>query len=125
MQEVSAKKNGHNIKTNGKLDIATIAGLTKWVGGAVGIIGRARTETVLDFAELTGHLPVEVKNTLVKFINRVPENGNGNGNGHSNGNGYKAFQLVMSLIELEGLIGMDNQSDELTLLAMVCQEVDQ
>lgn len=117
MQESQGKKNGH-APGSGKLDLVTIAGLTKWVSGAVGTFGRARTETILDFAELAGQLPAELKNTLVKFVNRAPEAGSGNG--HS----LKANQLVVSVVELEGLLGMNSHSDELTLLAMVCQEVD-
>ncbi len=128
MREASDKKNGQARK-NGKMNMTTIAGLTKWVSGAVGTLGRERTETVLDFAEMAGHLPPDMKTTLVKFVARAPTNGNGHsdGNGNGNGNGHiiKAGKLVTSLIELESLLGMQSDSDELTLLAMVCQEVDQ
>jgi len=126
------KQNG-NSKSNGKIDLMTVAELTKWVNNSVNILGNTRTETVLDFAELTGHLSPEIKNILVKLINRIPVNGNGhdNGNGNGNGNGHNtnvghptSQQLLLSLIELEGLLGMNNKSDELTLLALICQEVE-
>ena len=130
MPQMQIQKNsthGGNDNHNGKSDLEKIAGLVKWANEAVNIMGQPRTETVLDFAELTGHLPPELKNTLVKLINRVPAGiaGNGNGNNNNNGNGHSpaAHQLVLSLIELEGLLGMNNKSDEITLLAMVCQEV--
>lgn len=114
----NGNSNGNGYKNgNGKIDLVTISGLARWVNGAVSILGPVRTETVLDFAELTGHLPPELKNILVKLANRIP----GNDNGHS----PAAHQLILSLIELEGLLGMNNKSDEITLLAMVCQEVDQ
>jgi len=133
---------------NGKMDLETIAGLTRWVNHSVLQFGREQTETVLDFAELAGHLPADVKNTLVKYTTRVMVNGNGNGSGNTNGYGHhrgivdgegngvgsangnghghviKTSEIISSLLEFEGLLGMDNKSEELTLLSMICQEVD-
>lgn len=117
---------GHGLnRKNGKPNMATIAALTHWVGGAVAVMGRARTETVLDFAEITGHLPADLKALLVKFVGRAPENGGGNGNGNGNGHSLKPRDLVSAVVELEGLLGMNSKTDEITLLTMVCQEVDQ
>jgi hypothetical protein len=134
-QAVVQKKDKVN---NGKIDLVTIAGLTRWVSNAVGTFGLSGTETVLDFAELSGHLPADIKNTLVRYANRLPQNhnghtsiedsgngnGNGNGNGHNHNHSVSAHKFISAIIELEGLLGMDNRLDELTLLSMICQEVD-
>ena len=100
--------------TDGKIDLATIAGLGQWVAEAVKRLGREKTETILDISEMMGHLAPELKNILVKFISHVPGEYSGK---------VTTRDYLASLMELGSLLGRDNKS-EVALLYILCQEND-
>ncbi len=99
---------------NGKIDLATISGLTEWVAEAVKRFGHERTEAILDITEMMGHMAPELKDILVKFINPI--------SGEFSDR-VTTQDFLSSLMELGGLLGKDNKS-EIALLYMLCQEND-
>jgi len=98
-----------------KIDLATIAALTQWVGDSVKKLGREKTEAILDISEMVGHVPPELKKILVRFINRTPDESDGN---------PTTRDYIATLIQLESLLGMNSKSDELALLSILSQEVE-
>ncbi len=101
---------------DGKVDLATIAGLAQWVAETAKRLGRERTEATLDISEMMGHLAPDLKNILVKFINLTPD-------GYSDSGKVTTRDYLASLIELDSLLGKDNKS-EVALLSILCQEND-
>ena len=100
--------------TDGKIDLATIAGLGQWVAEAVKRLGREKTETILDISEMMGHLAPELKNILAQFINPTTDEYSGK---------VTTRDYLASLIELDRLLGKENKS-EVALLYILCQEND-
>ncbi len=99
---------------DGKVDLATMAGLAQWVAETVKRLGRERTEVIIDISEMMGHLAPDLKNILVKFINPIPDEYSGK---------VTTRDYLASIIELDSLLGRDNKS-EVALLYMLCQEDD-
>ncbi len=99
---------------DGKIDLATVAGLARWVAGAINRLGRERAEVILDISEMMGHLPWDIKQILVKLIKLTPDE-------------YSIEVMtrdyVTSLIELSSLLGKGNKS-EIALLSILYQEND-
>lgn len=95
-----------------KTDLVTIAGLTKWVGQSVKRLGRERSEAVLDIAEITGHMPLNIKQALIKLINLTSE-------GHSGE--VTTRDYMMSLTELDNVMSRGSKP-EATLLSIMLQE---
>ena len=108
---------GSTFGSNGRVDLATIAGLTQWIADTVKRLGRERTEAILDIAEIVGHMTPQLKNILVKFVNRTPD--------EFNGNNVTTRDYITSFIELESLLGLNSKSEEIALLSILCQEVRQ
>ena len=106
------KKDGSS-RGSGKMNLVTIAGLTQWVTDTVKRLGREKTETILDISEIVGLLTPELKNILVRFIERTSDEYNGNAT---------IRDYIASLVELEKLLGMNIKSDEMALLSIICQE---
>lgn len=100
--------------SSGKIDLATIAGLTQWVAESVKRLGCERTEAILNISEMMGHVTPELKNILVKFINPIPDEYPGK---------VTTQDYLVSLIELDSLLGKNNKS-EAALLSILCQEND-
>ncbi len=96
---------------DGKADLATIAGLVQWVAQSTKRLGRERVEVILDISEIAGHLRPDIKQVLVKFIN-APDGYSGE---------VMTRDYLISLIELNGLLGNSNKS-EVALLSILCQE---
>ncbi|MDD5288580.1 MAG: hypothetical protein PHY28_05655 [Dehalococcoidales bacterium] len=106
--------NGHNV-SNGKINLSIIAEMAQWVNEAVRKLGYDKTETILDVAEIVGHLKPELKTILVKFAKRVPA--------QEIAESPSTRDYIGLLVKLEGLLGMNSKSDEIGLLSIFCQEV--
>lgn len=100
--------------SNGRVDLATITGLSQWVAEAVKRLGRQRTEAILDISEMMGHMTPDLKNILVRFISPAPDQSSAK---------VTTRDYLASLIELDSLLGRDNKS-EVALLYILCQEND-
>lgn len=99
---------------DGKLNLATINQLTQWLVEATGRLGRQRIEAVLDISEMTGHIDPDLKSILLKYLISIPDEYLGE---------VTTRDYLVSLIELDDLLGRDNKS-EAALLAILCQEND-
>ncbi len=106
---ISQKKNN---PVNGNIDLDNMAKLAQWIEESVKRLGHERTETVLDIAEMMGHISPELKKILVKFISPLTE---------ENKSKVTTKDYLASLIELATLLGKDNRS-EIALLYILCQE---
>ncbi len=98
----------------GKADLATIAGLTRWVAESTKRLGRKRTEAILDISEMMGHLPPNIKGIVAKLINLAPDGYSGE---------VTTRDYLALLLELTSLLGKGNKS-EVALLSILCQEND-
>lgn len=107
------RKPDNGSKGDGKVDLITIAGLTQWVMDTVKRLGREKTETILEISEIAGLVAPELKNVLVKFADRAPDDYHG---------GATTQDYIATLIELEKLLGINNRSEEMALLSIICQE---
>lgn len=96
----------------GKADLATIAGLVRWVTGSTKRLGRERTEVILDTSEMMGHLSPDIKEILVKFIGLTPDEHSGE---------VTTRDYLVSLIELDSLLGKGNKS-EIALFSILLPE---
>lgn len=99
---------------DGKVDLATINRMTQWVVEATGRLGRQRIESVLDISEMIGHVTPDLKSILLKLLSSIPDEYSGE---------VTTRDYLVSLIELDTLLGNDNKS-EAALLAILCQEND-
>ena len=106
--------NGHN-GSNGKIDLSMIAEMNQWVNEAVRTVGYDKTESILDVAEIVGHMKPELKAILIKFAKRVPV--------QEITLSPSTRDFINLLVKLEGLLGMNSKSDEIGLLSIFCQEV--
>lgn len=109
------RKTDNGSNGDGKVDLVTIAGLTQWVMDTVKRLGREKTETILEISGIAGLLTPEVKNVLTKFADRTSDDYDGSAT---------TQDYITTLIELEKLLGMNNRSEEMALLSIICQEVD-
>jgi archaellum component FlaD/FlaE len=106
--------NGHN-GSNDKIDLSIIAVMSQWVNEAVRTVGYDKTESILDVAEIVGHMKPELKAILIKFAKRVPV--------QEITLSPSTRDFINLLVKLEGLLGMNSKSDEIGLLSIFCQEV--
>ena len=106
--------NGHN-GSNGKIDLSMIAEMNQWVNESVRTLGYDKTESILDVAEIVGHMKPELKAILIKFAKRVPV--------QEITLSPSTRDFINLLVKLEGLLGMNSKSDEIGLLSIFCQEV--
>ena len=106
--------NGHN-GSNGKIDLSTIAIMSQWVNEAVRTLGYDKTESILDVAEIVGHMKPELKAILIKFAKRVPV--------QEITPSPSTRDFINLLVKLEGLLGMNSKSDEIGLLSIFSQEI--
>jgi hypothetical protein len=106
--------NGHN-GSNGKVDLSMIAEMSQWVNEAVRTLGYDKTESILEVAEIVGHMKPELKAILIKFAKRVPV--------QEITLSPSTRDFINLLVKLEGLLGMNSKSDEIGLLSIFCQEV--
>ena len=105
---------GHN-GSNGKIDLSVIAEMNQWVSESVRTLGYDKTESILDVAEIVGHMKPELKAILIKFAKRVPV--------QEITLSPSTRDFINLLVKLEGLLGMNSKSDEIGLLSIFCQEV--
>jgi hypothetical protein len=99
----------------GKIDLSMIAEMSQWVNEAVRTLGYDKTESILDVAEIVGHMKPELKAILIKFAKRVPV--------QEISLSPSTRDFINLLVKLEGLLGMNNKSDEIGLLSIFCQEI--
>ena len=113
MSQSQFKKTGNGSDGDGKVDLVTIVGLTQWVVDTVKRLGRQKTETILEISGIAGLLAPEVKNVLTKFADRTSDDYDGSAT---------TQDYIATLIELEKLLGMNDRSEEMALLSIICQE---
>jgi archaellum component FlaD/FlaE len=106
--------NGHN-GSNDKIDLSIIAVMSQWVNEAVRTVGYDKTESILDVAEIVGHMKPELKAILIKFAKRVPV--------QEITLSPSTRDFINLLVKLEGLLGMNSKSDEIGLLSIFSQEI--
>jgi hypothetical protein len=106
--------NGHN-GSNGKIDLSMIAEMNQWVNESVRTLGYDKTESILDVAEIVGHMKPELKAILIKFAKRVPV--------QEITLSPSTRDFINLLVKLEGLLGMNSKSDEIGLLSIFSQEI--
>ena len=113
--DMSSNGRNSNNGCTGKIDLSTIAVMSQWVNEAVRTLGYDKTESILDIAEIIGHMKPELKIILIKFAKRVPV--------QEKTLPSSTRDYINLLVKLEGLLGMDNKSDELGLLSIFSQEI--
>jgi hypothetical protein len=96
-----------------KIEIATIAGLAKWVRISVRKIGREKVEGVLEIYEMAGHLSPNIKEILLKLIHLSDEDGPGGK--------VSMNDCVTTLIQLDAILGQE-QKGNTALLSMLFEE---
>ncbi len=91
------------------VSLVTISGLAAWADDCVRRLGRQRTETLLDVAEMLGLLSPDLKGIVAKLIQVE-------GDGHTDV--LPARDYLNALVRVTSLLGKDNQQEE-ALLAVI------
>lgn len=106
----SEVKRQHNGKQRSEIDLATIAGLTRWVDQTTQRIGKKRTEALVEGLHVIEHLPPGIKDFLLKFIHlsqaREPQQQ------------ITTKDYLTVLTQLEGLLGQGSAS-EMALISIL------
>jgi hypothetical protein len=95
-----------------QLNLITFSSLASWADASVKKLGRARTETILDIAEMMELLPGDLKQVLTKLINAET---------NSDGSSVHTRDYFNSLVQITALLGKDNITEE-SLLSMLSEE---
>jgi hypothetical protein len=94
------------------MGLVAIAGLACWADESVRRLGRQRTETILDLAEMMGFLAADLKQVLAKLIKIEPDD---------HARSVSTRDYFDSLMKITTLLGKDNQTEE-TMLTILSGE---
>jgi hypothetical protein len=97
---------------NHNINLVTIGGLASWADESVRKLGRQRTETILDIAEVMGLLPPDLGRIVTKLINIEADE-------HAEALPVRSY--LDSLLMLTSLLGKDNRTEE-ALLSIIPRE---
>jgi len=92
-----------------QIGLVTIGGLANWADESVRKLGRQRTQSILDFSEMMGLLPPDMKHIMTKLISVE---------GDGDAEALSPRDYLGSLVRITTLLGRDNQTEE-ALLSMV------
>ena len=66
--KVNSARVGVRARADGRIDLATLATLGNWADRSARKVGRERVEAILDVYQLTGYLPKDMKDVLLRLI---------------------------------------------------------
>ncbi len=92
----------------------TVSAMVRWAEKSVKRLGRPRTETIVDVAEMMGLLCPQLKQLIGKLVSNEPDSAGGDASGRD---------YLDSLLEITSLLGRDN-SAETALLSVLISEND-
>ena len=99
---VSRRRTGRGY--NQRINLITIAGLSRWVDESVEKIGKERTEVMVEACHMVGHMPSELKDLVIRLVrlSQMDEPKKGKVN---------TRDYLGVIAQLDNLLGYNNESE--------------
>jgi len=103
---------------NSQPDLLTVVMLGQWLDRAVATVGKHETEKIVEMYDLTGNLPVQMKQTLLLLIDSHCKNGVSTRRSNRNSIGLTSYSLLM---EMDSLLRYRNRALEAAVLSLLAE----
>ena len=99
-------------------DLITVVMLEKWLDRAVAAVGKTETEKIIEMYDITGNMPVQMKQTLLLIIDSYEHNGKSTRRNKRNSIGLTSLSLLM---EMDSLLRYRNRALEAAVLSLLAE----
>ena len=107
---------------NGQPDLLTVVMLGQWLDRAVASVGKNETEKIVEMYDITGNLPVQMKQTLLLLVDSYGKNGESTRRSNKNSIGLTSYSLLM---EMDSLLRYRNRALEAAVLSLLAERARQ
>jgi archaellum component FlaD/FlaE len=107
---------------NSQPDLLTVVMLGQWLDRAVATVGKDETEKIVEMYDITGNLPVQMKQTLLLLIDSYGNNGESTRRSNKNSIGLTSYSLLM---EMDSLLRYRNRPLEAAVLSLLAERASQ
>ncbi len=99
-------------------DLITVVMLGQWLDRAIAAVGRTETEKSIEMYDITGNMPVQMKQTLLLIIDSYGHNGKSTKRNNRNSIGLTSLSLLM---EMDSLLRYRNRALEAAVLSLLAE----
>lgn len=103
---------------NNQPDLLTIVMLGQWLDRAVATVGKNETEKIVEMYDITGNLPVQMKQTLLLLIDSYEKNEGSTRRSNKHSIGLTSYSLLM---EMDSLLRYRNRALEAAVLSLLAE----
>jgi hypothetical protein len=99
-------------------DLITVVMLGQWLDRAVAAVGKTETEKIIEMYDITGNMPVQMKQTLLLIIDSYGQNRKSTNKNSRNSIGLTSLSLLM---EMDSLLRYRNRALEAAVLSLLAE----
>ncbi len=114
----STSSNGSGDYQNSQPGLLTVVMLGQWLDRAVATVGKNETGKIIEMYDITGNLPVQMKQTLLLLIDSYEQNGESTRRSNKNSIGLTSYSLLM---EMDSLLRYRNRALEAAVLSLLAE----
>jgi archaellum component FlaD/FlaE len=111
-----------NVEVVNQPDLVTVVMLGQWLDRAIAAVGKTETEKIIEMYDITGNMPVQMKQTLLLIIDSYGHNGKSTRKNNRNSIGLTSLSLLM---EMDSLLRYRNRALEAAVLSLLAERESQ